>query len=70
MKIKIICCSDENYWYKNNIGEYFDVEEVIKESPFKFLGPSYKVIDTFLIIRKSDAKTINEIRDELLNDII
>ena len=30
LKVKIIKCSNENYWYKDKIGETFDVYDVIQ----------------------------------------
>ena len=53
MKVKIISCSGNQFWYKNKIGETFKVKEYDNEN--------YQVTDYLVnLIGKIDCKIIND----------
>jgi hypothetical protein len=55
IKVKIVKCSESSYWYSNNIGEVYEVEEYMKKY--------YRIITGIkkgICIKKDDCITIEE----------
>jgi hypothetical protein len=60
MKIKIIKCSSDNYWYKDYIGEIFNV----LESESKAFKVEYKSICDYFV-QHEDCKIINNTQQKI-----
>ena len=51
MKVEIIKCSKDSYWYKDEIGKTYEVEN-------RFYTNSHKVVDSLKFIDKSDCEVV------------
>ena len=64
MKVKIIKCSEQAFWYKNHIGDVFEVEKGYKGDFKVDDNNKYKINNTFLnrdfVIDKEDCEIIKE----------
>ena len=65
MRIKIKTCFDEGVWYSKHIGETFEVGILTLRNSLY-----YKIEGTLGFIKVSDCYTIEDYRDQLINDII
>lgn len=54
MKVEIVSCSDANFWYSDNIGAIYEVEQHPHYNDF------YRLIDLHCVIKKEDCGEVFE----------
>lgn len=67
MKVKIIKCSVDAYWYYKYIGEDFDVIEEFSDIPFYTISSGDNI---FRYIIVDDCIDVNELREYKLKRIL
>lgn len=59
MKVEIVSCSFDNYWYSDNIGAIYEVEQHPQYNDF------YRLIDLLCIIKKEDCRLLEKQEKEM-----
>jgi hypothetical protein len=64
MKIKIVKCSKETYWYNDKVGLILEYENVVISEKRIMIKPEQRGI---LFIEKSDCEIIEEVKPESID---
>ena len=69
MKVRIVKCSNKNYWYFDKIGRIYDIDDIYEKLGDKKSG-LYLLKGVDNLIFKNDCETIEYIRHDIINKLL